>query len=108
MPAEQGLGLEDQQHSVPCLVAADKLHEHRAVGRGAAGALDAPPEDEEPLAQQGLLGDQLGPAAHEIGDGAHHDALPGGLRRGEQALPERADKGLSEKGAMAEQALEHG
>jgi hypothetical protein len=73
----------------------------------AAGALDAAPQDEELLAQEGVLGDEGGPPAHEVGEGAHRDALVGGLRRGDQALPQRASQGSPELGTTAEPVRQH-
>jgi len=108
MPAEQGRRLDEQQCLAPGPEAAGEQHEERPIGRRAAGSLDAAPEDEERLAQEGVLRDERGPTAHEVGEGARRDALRGGLRRGAQAVPERAGQGSSEIGAMADQARQHG
>ena len=72
------------------------------MGRGAARALDAAPEGEELLAQEGILGDEGGAAAHKIGEHARHDGLVGGLRRGAPATPERASKGSPQMGTLVE------
>ncbi len=95
MPAEHGLGLDEQD-------------EERPIGRRAAGARDAAPQDEVLLAQEGVLGDEGGPTAHEVCDRAHHDALFGALRRGDQALLERVGEGASALGIAAEQARQQG
>ena len=39
------------------------------------GRLTLRREDEELLAQEGVLGDEGGPAAHEVGERARHDGL---------------------------------
>ncbi len=87
--------------------AAGQEYEQRPVGRRAARARDAAPEDEELLAQESVLGDEGVPTAHEVGERAHRDGRFGGFRRGGQALPERANQGLSALGTLAEQASQH-
>ncbi len=90
MPAEQGRRLDDQQRLTPGPEVAGEQQQECPIGRGAARALDAAPEDEELLAQEGVLGDEGGTAAHEIGEGVGHHGRFGGFRRAGQALPERA------------------
>ena len=69
--------------------------------------IDAAPEDEELLAQEGVLGDEGGSTAHEIGECIGHHSRFGGFRCAGQALPERASKGSPELGTTAEQARQH-
>src|SRR5262245_34048333 len=54
-----------------------------------------------------MLGDQRGAAAHEVGERTLRNRLIGGLRRADQALPERVSKGSPKIGTAAEQAREH-
>ena len=89
MPAQQGLGLDDQQGLAPGPKATGQQHQECPFGRGAARALGAAPEDEELLTQESILGDEGGPIAHEVGEGAGYHALCGRLRRRAQAVPER-------------------
>ncbi len=63
MPAEHGLGLADRQRLAPGLEAASEQHEERPIGRRAARALDAAPQDAELVAEEGVLGDEGGPTA---------------------------------------------
>ena len=107
MPAEQGLRPDEQQRLVPGAAPAGQQHEQSAVGRGAAWALDGALENDELLAQEGMLGDEGGATAHEVSEGTRHDTVLGGLRCSAQAVPERAGKGASEMGAMAEHARQH-
>src|SRR3954447_21787175 len=107
MPAEYGLRLDDQQCLAPGPETAGEQDEERPIGRGAARALEAAPEDEELLTQEGMLGDEGGPTAREVGDRARRDAPFGGRRRSDQALLERAGEGSSELGTTAEQTRQH-
>ena len=108
MPAEHGFRLDDQQRLAPGPEATGEQHQERPIGRRAARALDAAPQDAELVAEEGVLGDEGGPTAHEVGERARHNTLFGGSRRGEQALPERANKGAAELSTAAEQARQHG
>jgi hypothetical protein len=58
---------------------------------------DAAPQDEELLAQEGVLGDEGGPAAREVGDHARRDRV----------LRERASQGSPELGTPTEEASQH-
>jgi len=107
MPAQERVGLDDQQGLLPGPDATSEQHQERPIGRGAARALGAAPQDEELLAQQRVLGDEGGPTAHEVGEGTNHDALFGGLRRDGQAVLEGASNGSPELGTATEQANEH-
>src|SRR4051794_27717301 len=107
MPAQQGLRLDDQQGLAPGPKTTGQQHQERPVGRGAARALDAAPQDDDLLAQERVLGDEGGPTAHEVGECARHGGLLGGLRRRDQSLPKRVGQGTSELGTTAEQARQH-
>jgi hypothetical protein len=56
MPAQERVGLHDQQRLPPGPDATGQEHQQPPVGRGAAGTLDAAPQDEELLPQQRVLG----------------------------------------------------
>ena len=92
MPAEQGLRLDDQQRLAPGADPTGEQYEERPISRCATRALDAAPEDDELMAQEGLLRGEGRSAAREVG---------------EQALPERASKGSSETSTTAEQTRQH-
>ncbi len=66
MPAEQGLGLEDQERFSPMREAMGQEQEPEAVGRGEARFLGLTAEDEELLAEEGILGNQVSFTEHEI------------------------------------------
>ena len=88
MPAQERVRLDDQQGLPPATDAAGKEHEHRAVGRGAAGALDAALEDRELLPQQDILSDQLGPTAAQIGERPRNERGCDRLRRSGEVAAE--------------------
>jgi len=82
VPAQEGGGLHDQQGLPPGPDAAGQERQQRAVGRGAAGALDAAPQHQELPPQQRVLGDQLGLATTQIRQRPGDRDRCGGLRGG--------------------------
>jgi len=107
MPAQERVRLDDQQGLLPGPDATGEQHQERPIGRCATRALDAAPQYEELAAQEGILGEEGGPTAHEVGERARRNRRFGGSRRGEQALPKRAGEGSSELGTTAEEASQH-
>jgi hypothetical protein len=55
MPTEDGLGLDNQQALMPGVRATGEQNQERAVGRGAARAFDAALEEEDLVAEEGVL-----------------------------------------------------
>jgi hypothetical protein len=82
MPARPGLGLHDQQISR----AWRQLRTLLASGSSSARSVgvqctryDAAPQDEELLAQQGVLSDELSLAARQVGQGVHSQTRERGV-----------------------------
>jgi len=56
MPAQQHLGLDDEEGLPPGADPAGEQHQERAVHRRCGRAFDAPPQHEQLLAEEGVLG----------------------------------------------------
>ncbi len=82
LPAQQGLGLDDQQGLPPGADAARQQHQHRPICMRHDWARHATAQYQELLAQQGVLGEQLRPAPHHIGPG------PGRMRERQRPRPQ--------------------
>jgi hypothetical protein len=108
MPAQEGLGLHDQQGLPPERDTAGQEHEERAVGRRTARPLDAAPQDEELLAQEGILGDELGLTARQIGQGVHEQDPAGGPGGRGQVLTEGVQEVTTETTGMRVDSGQHG
>ena len=80
----------------------------RDVAGTTPGTLHAAAEDEELLAQQGVLGDQLGRAAGEIGQRPGEDCRCGRLRGSHEAATQRMEDGVTGAGDAVQEASEHG
>ena len=94
MPAQERVGLHDQQGLPPATDAAGQEHQSRAVGGSAAGALHAPREHDQLLAQQGVLGDQVPLAAGEVGQRPGEDRGGGRSRSSQEAATKRMEGNL--------------
>ncbi|HSH79826.1 MAG TPA: hypothetical protein VLA19_14975, partial [Herpetosiphonaceae bacterium] len=88
MPAQERLRLDDEERLPPRSDAARQEHQERPVGGSAVGALDAAPQDEELLSQQGVLGEQLRLAAWQIRQGPDEWASQRRLCGGQRATKE--------------------
>ncbi len=75
MPAQNGLRLDDEQGIFPAFHPAGEYDEEAAIRSREAWSLDRAVEDDELLAQQEVLRDQLRFTASEISDGAERRAV---------------------------------
>jgi hypothetical protein len=66
MPAQEGIGLEDEEGFPPSADPAGEEDEPEAVGWGEAWLADLAMEEDELLAEEGVLGNELGLAAGDI------------------------------------------
>ena len=67
MPTEQRLGLEEVECVFPMSNATGQQDEPETVGAREAWPFDLPMEDDQLLPEQGVLGDELGSAAVQVG-----------------------------------------
>jgi len=66
MPAKQRIGLEDEEGFLPALDPAGEEDEPEAIGWGESWLVDLAVEDDELLAEERVLRNELGLAASEI------------------------------------------
>ena len=107
MPAQERIGLNNQQRLPPGTNAVGEEHQSYAVGRSAAGAFHAPPEDQELLAQQRVLRDQLGLAADEISECPGEGRCCGGFRHRHEATAESVEGGVTAADDTTQELSEH-
>ena len=67
MPAQQGVRLDEEQRVPRGTQAAGQQHQQRPIRLGATGSLDLPLQDDQLLAQEGVLQQQVASTAGEIG-----------------------------------------
>jgi hypothetical protein len=75
MPAKQRIGPEDEDGFLPMPDPADEEDEPEAIGWGKAWLPNLAVEDDELLAEERLLGNELGIVASEIEGGAEKDRI---------------------------------
>ena len=108
MPAQDGLGLDNQQSLAPGAQATGEQGQERPVRRGAAGAFDAALQDDDLVAEEGIFHQQLGLTPCQIGRGSDDEgrgsrlgdgaeppvkAASEGMRGGRQAVDEAGHQG---------------
>jgi hypothetical protein len=98
MPAEQRVGLDDDEGVPPGADSAGEQHQERAVGRRHGRALHAAAQHDHLVAEEGVLGGQLGPTPQEV------RADPCGVRR-HGPSPEVAPEGVPYAGDGPRQPL---
>ena len=89
MPTEQRLGLEEVECVFPMSNAAGQQDEPETVGAREAGPFDSPMEDDQLLPEQGVLRNELGSAAEQVGGSRERHRRAGRLRDLEENLFER-------------------
>ena len=75
MPAQERTGLEDEDGFLPMPDPADEEDEPEAIGWGGPRLPNLAVEDDELLAEEGVLGNELGIAASEIEGRAEKDGI---------------------------------
>lgn len=74
MPAQERVGLDNQQGVTPALKAASECHEQAAIPSDQLGLLGLTVENDELLTQDRVLGDQVAATTNKI---THHAAGEG-------------------------------
>jgi hypothetical protein len=108
VPPQERVGLDDEERLSPRADAAGQEHQQYPITRVAAGPLDTAPQDEKLLPQQGILGDQLGPAPLQIGQRPGERDRGGGSRGSQHPLAEARQDGTAGVAHAAQEAGEHG
>ncbi len=67
MPTEAGVGLENQARIFPVFRAGSEEDEPETIQLRKGGLVDLALEDDRLLPKQGILGDEVGSAAREVG-----------------------------------------
>ena len=89
MPAQEGIGLEDEEGFPPTPDPAGEEDEPEVVGWGEAWLADLAVEDDELLAEEGVLGNELGLAASEVEGRDEKDRIARRLGEMEEAVFQR-------------------
>lgn len=79
MAAEQGSGFEDEERVLPLLDAAREEEEPEAIGWREARFLGVAVQDDELLAQEGVLSDELSFGAGQVGGYGDCERITGRL-----------------------------
>ena len=66
MPAEEGLGLDNQERLFPVLGGPREQDQEKSIGPGTCWALDLTMEDDQLLTKQRIFGDECSPAPGQI------------------------------------------
>jgi len=90
--------LDDEQRLPPRADPTGQEDKERAISRCAARALDTPPQDEELLPQQCILGHEGRLTPREVGERPREDDRGGWLRRRYEAVLEALREVLTETG----------
>jgi hypothetical protein len=80
MPAQQRIGLHDEQALAPGAHMTGQQDQHGPVDARAARTLGTPSQDDQLLPEEGIFGNQLGLAADKIGQRAGTQAVGGRFR----------------------------
>jgi hypothetical protein len=75
MPAQERIGLDDKEALLPTPDPAGEEDEPEAIGWGEAWLANLAVEDDELLAEEGVLGNELGIAASEIEGRTEEDGI---------------------------------
>jgi len=75
MPAQERIGLEDDDGFLPTPDPAGEEDEPKAIGWGESWLVNLAVEDDELLAEEGVLGNKLGAATSEIEGRAEKDSI---------------------------------
>ncbi len=79
VPTEQGVGFEDERGFLPVFDAAGEEDKPEAIGLRKGGFFDLAVKDDELLAEQCILGDEVGFATCEVSGSAENDRIAGRL-----------------------------
>ena len=88
MPAQQGVGSDEEQRLPPGADAAGEQHQERPIGPRYGRALDVAAQHDQLLAQERILGEQLRPSPQQVCPGprrVRHRRRPRPQARAESA-----------------------
>lgn len=100
MPAEECVGLEDEERLFPVLDAAGEEDEPETIGLRKRGFFDLAVQDDELLTEQRIFSDELGFATRQVGSRAENQRMAGRLgemKKGEFKEREQTAEELSEQ-----------
>jgi hypothetical protein len=104
MPAQQGRGLHEKQRLAPCGRHTRGHHHPPAIEDAHVRSADVSAQDEHLLAEQGVLGEELGARAERVAQEAEHrgDGVAAEERAGHRCDGDEqiADGGTSERPAV--------
>jgi hypothetical protein len=107
MPTEERVGLEDEDGFLPVLHAAREEDQPETIGWRKGRLLDWAVKDDELLAEQGILGDEIGFTARKVYRSTEHNRVTGELGEMEKGVFEernQTDDELCEQVKMGEHA----
>jgi len=104
VPAQQGLGLYDDESVSPRLHTTGQDDQQSPVSGCTADAFHAALQHDKLLAEQGILGNQRPLAAGQVGQGVHDETC----RRGRGGCPQALAEGVQDAVAEAANTLEEG
>ena len=78
-PTKESVGFEDEQGFLPVLDMTGKKDEPEAIGLRKGGLFDLAVQDDQLLAEESILGNEVGFAACEVCGGTEHNGVTGGL-----------------------------
>ena len=104
MPAQERLGLDDQEGRAPGAEATGQEHEQGAIGRGAARPPGAAAQDGQLVAEERVLCHQRRPTPDQVGEAA--DSQRGNRRAGggEEPPMEAAHDGAADSNQTMQRA----
>ncbi len=73
MPTEEGVGYEDEKGFLPVFDATGQKDEPETIGLGKGRLVDLAVEDDELLPEQGILINEIGFTAREVGGGTENN-----------------------------------
>ena len=86
VPTKESVEFEDEQGFLPVLDMTGKKDEPEAIGLRKGGLFDSVMQDDQLLAEESILGYEVGFAACEVCGGTEHNGVTGGLGEVEKGL----------------------
>ncbi len=99
VPAQQGLGLDEEQGRAPGADPAGEEHQERPIRWPHVRTFDAPTQHEQSLAQEGVLGEQLRPTPHQVSTDT------GRMRQRLRPRPEACTERVTQPGTERQQPM---
>ena len=86
------VGLENEKEFLPIFDATGEEDEPETIRLRKGRLVDLAVEDDQLLPEQGILGNEIGFAMHEVGGRAEHNRMTRGLGEMEESLFERREQ----------------